>query len=144
MPERSEPAWVRFPPSAYDIVACWYPDRGGLASEPKLRPCLVTVVLRDEESSSFACRVAYGTTSLKIIHRQHLDLIIQNAVDLDQIGLARATRFDLDNTAVLPWTSEFFGCWTGYQTPRIGALTETYIKEYAFLMMRRHSAAPDT
>jgi hypothetical protein len=70
-------------------------------------------------------------------------LIIQNVTDLTQIGLARATRFDLDTTITLPWTNEFFSCWTGYRTPRIGALTEAYIKEYAFLIMRRYSAKPE-
>lgn len=141
MPE-SEPAWTRSRPAAYDIVTCWFPEAGKPAQDPKLRPCLVTAVLRDEESGRFACRLVYGTTSLKIVHRQHLDLIIQNTVDLDQVGLARATRFDLDNTAVLPWASEFFGRWAGYATPRIGALTETYIRDYAFLMMKRRSVKP--
>jgi hypothetical protein len=84
-----------------------------------------------------------GTTTLKILQRGRIDLIVQKASDLRQMGLARATRFDLDKTAVLPWTSAFFGHWSGHQTPRIGALTEPYIKEYAFLMMRRQSAGRD-
>jgi hypothetical protein len=69
-----------------------------------------------------------------------LDLIIQNAADLNQFGLVRATRFDLDNIArALPWTAEFFGCCTGYRTPVIGSLTKDYIKTYAYLMMSRGS-----
>ena len=89
---------------------------------------------------TFACRIAYGTTYLKYVQRRYLDLIIQDPADLDQIGLAHPTRFDLDSIALLPWASEFFAVWRGYRTPRIGALTEKHIREYAFLMLRRDSA----
>ncbi|WP_210212413.1 hypothetical protein [Mesorhizobium sp. M8A.F.Ca.ET.021.01.1.1] len=55
-----------------------------------------------------------------------------------------ATRFDLDpkNVAVLPWTEEYFGCWTGYQHPKIGALSEDYIKTYAYIMALREANKP--
>lgn len=75
--------------------------------------------------------------------RQHLDVIVQNATDMDQFGLYYATRFDLDNTAVLPWERTFFGCWSGYETPVIGNLTEPYIKDYAYKMMVRLSRIPN-
>ncbi len=139
----SEPSWTRAPPAAYDIVACWYPETGGTAgaSNAKLRPCLITSVLSDpDEPNLFFCRVAYGTNTLKIVQRQRLDLIVQVPADVREVGLAKATRFDLNNVAILPWTNEFFGCWSGYFTPRIGALSEHYIRDYAFLMMRRNSA----
>jgi hypothetical protein len=55
------------------------------------------------------------------------------------MGLASPTRFDLDHVATLPWNEEFFGGWSGHQTPTIGSLTEEYIREYAFLMMKRLS-----
>ena len=71
------------------------------------------------------------------MERQHLDLIIQNAAHLRQLGLYSASRFDLDLVGTLPWTEEFFGCWTDYNSPVISALTETYIKEYGYQMMRR-------
>lgn len=135
--------WTRVPPAAYDIVTCWYPETGGVQrqnAEKKLRPALVTNVLRDEGNQLYFCRVAYGTKNLKIIHRQHLDLIVQNAEHLVQMGLPLATRFDLDNIIELPWAVEFFGCWSGRSHPRIGSLTQDYIKEYAFLMIRRRSA----
>lgn len=105
----------------------------------KPRPTLVLTVLEDEKSGMFACEVAFGTKNLKLMQRQHLDLIIQNAAHLRQFGLYRATRFDLDQKVILPWTSEFFGCWDGYSTPVIGALTEDYLRDYAFLMLRRQS-----
>lgn len=95
--------------------------------------------MQGKKTGMYACRVAYGTKTLKIVARQHLDLIIQNAVDMAEIGLPCATRFDLDTLLTLPWTREFFGCWKGYRTPVIGALTDTYIRNYAYFMMKRRS-----
>jgi hypothetical protein len=94
------------------------------------------------DDGSFACRVAYGTKHLRVIHRMSKDVIIQNSDDIAVMGLYRATRFDLDEMIDLPWSSEFFGCWTGYSTPILGALTEHYIRDYAYLMMKRLSASP--
>jgi hypothetical protein len=95
--------------------------------------------MRKTGTDEIACRVAFGTTTLKTLTRLGRDLIIQNALDLDLVGLPCATRFDLDSMATLPWKATFFGCWRGYRTPIIGALTEELVKEYAYLMMRRHS-----
>src|SRR5438128_147580 len=121
-------AWTSSPPSAYDLVACWYPEEGSDPG-PKLRPCLVLQVLQGVSSKTYACRVAFGTKELKIIKRQAVDLIIQHAAHVKQMGLARPTRFDLDCVATLPWNEQFFGCWKGYKSPVIGALTEEYIRE---------------
>jgi hypothetical protein len=96
------------------------------------------------ETKQYACEVAFGTKNLKLMARQHLDLIIQNAEHLRQLGLYRATRFDLDNIITLPWDDEYFGCWGGHSSPVLSSLTELYVKEYAYLMMRRSSAANDT
>lgn len=138
MTDRVEPRWLSTPPSRFDIVTCLYPEDTDYTPGRKLRPTLVVQVLRDtRESGSFACEVAFGTSSLKILQRQHLDVIIQNASHLTECGLPRATRFDLDNKARLPWNQSFFGCWPGYRTPIIGSLTESYFKDYAFLMMKR-------
>lgn len=133
------PDWLSQPPAAFDIVAAYYPETRP-KGELMLRPCLVLDVLRSKKGGDFACRVAFGTKNLKF-HRRHVDLIIQNAADLNTIGLPMATRFDLDqkNLIILPWTEEFFGCWRGYSHPRIGKLTEAYVKEYAYLMMMRLS-----
>ena len=99
----------------------------------KLRPALVLNIFRDRITQATFCEVAYGTTNLKFPQRGHLDLIIQNAADLNLIGLHRATRFDLDkaNVAILPWSAEFFDCWPGFPSPYIGTLTEEYLKELA-------------
>lgn len=135
----NEPAWTNVPPQMFDIVATYFPEHTN-PDEPgqKLRPALVVKVLRGKKTGGYYCNVAYGTKHLKIVQRGHLDLIIQNAANLYQMGLVRATRFDLDNIAIeLPWTSEFFGCWTGHHTPVIGTLIEVYIQQYAYRMMRR-------
>jgi len=141
MPADKPALWRGYVPAAYDIVTCRYPlselpDRPG----PKLRPCLVTAVLRRPADDMIACRVAFGTTSLRITQSVGRDLIIQDAADLSLMGLASPTRFDLGRLAVLPWSLQFFDCWTGYESPRLGTLLEAYIKEYAYCMMRRGSA----
>src|SRR6266481_9718593 len=129
-------AWTLSPPSAYDIVTAYYPE-GPPDPGPKLRPTLCLTVLQGKETGAYACKVAYGTKELKIIKRSAVDLIIQHTTHVKQMGLARPTRFDLDCVATLPWNEEFFGCWSAHQSPIIGSLTEDYIREYAFLMMKR-------
>ena len=123
-------------PNAFDIVSCLYPSMNDTL--PKLRPALVLNQFKDKKSGNFYCDVAFGTSSLKLKNRQHVDLIIQKSSDLNMIGLPRATRFDLDKTCILPWHDDFFKCWRGYPSPLIGSLTETYVKEYAYCMMVRH------
>lgn len=130
--------WVDQPPAAYDIVTARFPETKPKA-ELRLRPCLVCQVLRESSSGAIACRVAFGTKHLKIIRRAHLDIIVQNANDLSSFGLPMATRFDLDSIIALPWTPEYFGCWSHRSHPKIGTLTEVYIRDYAFKMLLRGS-----
>jgi hypothetical protein len=61
----------------------------------------------------FACKIAYGTKTLKFPERQGWDLIVQEPLDLVAFNLPVATRFDLDHILILPWRPDFFGCWTG-------------------------------
>lgn len=121
-------------------MAGYYPETKPKA-ELRLRPCLVLDVLKGATSGKLAVRVAYGTKNLKFVQRKRIDLIIQHHAHLREIGLPRATRFVLDPEAVivLPWSTEYFGCWDGYPDPIIGRLTEDYIKEYAYCMMMRHN-----
>jgi hypothetical protein len=83
--------------------------------------------------------MAYGTSELKLTRRAAVDLIVQKSSDVVQFGLRNPTRFDLDCLAVLPWHPVFFGCWAGYSTPKIGSLNEEFVKEYAYLMLKRQS-----
>lgn len=132
----SQPSWVSTPPAAFDIVSCYYPETEPQPDgEFKLRPTLVLKVFQSDDG--YACEVAFGTKNLKIPKRQGWDLIVQNAGDMNQFGLYHATRFDLDNIEMLVWTPEFFGCWKHRTHPKLGSLTFEYIREYAYLMMRR-------
>lgn len=143
MASPTPPKWLTQPPTAFDLVTARFPESNP-KGELRLRPCLVLNVLRGKTDGAIACRLAYGTKNLKFIQRKTLDIIVQNHDDLDSMGLSMATRFDLDskNVAVLPWTEEYFGCWTGYQHPKIGALSEDYIKTYAYIMALREANKP--
>lgn len=133
------PAWVNQPPAAYDIVTAFYPESKPRPGVKLLRPCLVTQVRKNNETHAYACAVVFGTKHLKIMRRQYLDIIVQNHEDITAFGLGMATRFDLDSPVLLPWTSQFFGCWRGKRSPVIGSLTADYVKDYAFKMLRRGS-----
>ena len=143
---RSEaPGWLSEPPSAFDIVTAYFPETNP-KGELRLRPCLVLEVMRGRSSGAIACKLAFGTKRLKFVQRRNLDLIIQNAGDLQEVGLPMATRFDLDadNLAILPWAESHFGCWSGRRHPRIGSLTEKYVKDYAYIMALRHANERET
>lgn len=128
-------------PPAYAIAACYFPLRTQPEEPgPKLRPCLITHVYQAKDKAAYAVRVCFGTTNLKIVQRQHLDLIIQHYGDIAQLGLNAATRFDLDLTAILPWTPKYFGCPPFGASPIVGELTESYIKDFAFKTLTRRSA----
>lgn len=135
------PKWVAQRPSAFDIVAGYFPETKP-KGELRLRPCLILDVLQGKESEKIACRIAYGTKNLRLFQRRHLDLIIQNAADLEELRLPVATRFvlDPDQIEIMPWTERFFGCWSGYEHPKISALSEKYAKEYAYIMMQRRGS----
>jgi hypothetical protein len=67
-------------------------------------------------------RVAYGTKSLDKETRGQIDLIVESEAELDECGLAIATRFDLEETAVIPWEPPDCDCWHGRYSPVLGAL----------------------
>jgi hypothetical protein len=133
------PAWVNKPPGAYDIVTAYFPETNPRPGETRLRPCLVTQVQQNRETESYACAVVFGTKQLKLTRRGHLDIIIQNHEDIIAFGLGMATRFDLDSPVRLPWSTQFFGCWSGRRSPVIGHLTIEYVRDYAFKMLKRGS-----
>jgi hypothetical protein len=99
-------------------------------------------VFRDNKSGGWFCEVAYGTKKLKLTHPAfHLDLVIQNAADLRIIGLACATRFNLEKSQILmlPWNEQHFACWTGYASPKIGSLTQPYVQDFTYRMAIRQA-----
>jgi hypothetical protein len=96
-------------------------------------------VFQNDETGAYACEIAYGTKSIKLHQRGGLDIIISNSSDIDEMGLHVATRFDLDpeNRIVLEWCEPNFKAWSGYLSPKLGALTLEYQKDYAWLMAKR-------
>lgn len=135
----SQPNWINSPPSLFDIVTGYYPEENPKGDGPSLRPCLITQVLENKKTGSYACKIAYGTKNLKTWARKDKDIIVQNSSDLDRMGLPVATRFviDEDMMMILPWSPPHFDCWAGKLNPKLGQLLLEYQKEYAFIMMKR-------
>jgi hypothetical protein len=121
MAQTAKPGWVSRPPRAGDVVTCLYPN------DPKgrLRPCLVLEVLVGSESG-YAVRLAYGTKNLDKVARRKIDIIIESQSDIDACGVAIATRFDLENTAVIPWEPPDCDCWHGEYSPKLGSLPKNH------------------
>jgi hypothetical protein len=109
-------------PAPYEIVWCRFPDDlNDPEPSPKPRPGLVrSVAILDDGTGEV--EVAYGTTNLKLNTRP-FDLIISKASEMNACGLYRATRFDLETTAWLPWDTEWFEILPDYFSPVIGKLT---------------------
>jgi hypothetical protein len=91
----------------------------------------------DSTSKRSAIKVSYGTTNLKWLMRGRVDLIIQNAAELAEIGLPMATRFDLDESNVLPWCAEFFCIPRGRSSIIVGHLNKTASQRLERILMRR-------
>lgn len=125
--------WSYFPlhtiPRPLDIVWCRFPLQEMTTKPgPKSRPGLVRCVLLNREHTKAAVEVCYGTSQLKK-DRFPLDLFIENAAQLNLLGLPQATRFELDRTLQLPWASEFFGPRDGTKSPIIGRLTQDEVSQ---------------
>lgn len=133
--------WTYFPlvtlPRALDIVWCRFPLNEAMSKPgPKSRPALVRSVFLNRAHTWARVEVTYGTSNTKNDTRL-LDLIIQNATDLAEMGLPQATRFDLDRTVILPWSAEFFEPRAGYETPIIGHLNHSAVAQLEALKVLR-------
>lgn len=118
--------WTYFPvstlPAAYEIVWCRFPDHTDLTNpSPKARPALVRTASHDGDGHG-EVQAVYGTTKLKL-HTRRNDFFITNLSEMDACGLHRATRFDLDTCAWVPWADEWFETLPSYTSPIIGHLT---------------------
>lgn len=128
-------------PKALEILWCYFPvDENPGKPGPRHRPCLVRRVAMDPDTMRGLVEVAYGTTKLKRGERP-LDLRIVNFEDLAEIGLPSATRFDLDRTLELPWTTEYFGPHPKYPTIYIGKLNARVRLRLETLRRRRANRA---
>lgn len=114
-------------PAPYDVVWCRFPDDASLGDPgPKPRPALVKNVATTHDGVG-EVNLVYGTTNLKMASRRH-DFFVTNSAEMDACGLYRATRFDLDNIAWIPWANEWFEILPGYTSPIIGHLSQHGIK----------------
>ena len=131
-------------PRLHDIVWCRFPEDEPFEPGPKVRPALVRGVKLDSTTNRGAVKVSYGTTKLKWPRRSRLDLIIQNAAVLAEIGLPMATRFDLDETNTLPWCAEFFCIPRGRHSIIVGHLNDSARRRLEKILQRRGIILPPT
>ncbi|MCC6946308.1 MAG: hypothetical protein IT539_00940 [Bradyrhizobiaceae bacterium] len=112
-------------PKPLTLVWCWFPtDEAPKKRGPKCRPVLVRRSYMHSVTSQGWLEVAYGTRSLNLGEKKRWHFVIQNAEDLDEIGLPHATRFVLNRTVHLPWTPEFFSVPPSYKEVAIGPLNK--------------------
>jgi hypothetical protein len=74
-------------------------------------PVVIREIEKNEPLGRAIVHVTYGTSNLKKLRRELLDLIIDDPNEMQIAGLRKPTRFDLnDNLNKLPilWTWEFF------------------------------------
>ncbi len=120
---------VNTAPRVYDIVLCRFPFVEDPDTPPSHHrsPCLVKAVRLHSSRRAAFVTVAVGTSNLKTERRSDIDLIIHNASDMHEMGLAVSTRFDLDRIFDLPWARQWFPIPNGRMTPKLGSLNQTYI-----------------
>lgn len=115
---------------AGDILWCRFP--GDISPRPKPRPALIVAVF-DDEAPQFAVAVAYGTSQRTTqLHRG--EFVIQrarNPAAYHVAGLSYDTKFDLRQTAVLPYDGEWFSVPPGAphgQKPTLGTLHPSLVR----------------
>lgn len=124
-------------PKPLDIVWCRFPtSENPNAPGPKSRPGLVRAIRLNKDQTKALVEITYGTTKLKGRERP-LDLHVQNLRCIEESGLERATRFDLDLTIWLPWSKEYFAPPPGYKHPAIGHLDATSRMQLEALKVNR-------
>ena len=111
-------------PTAGDIVWCHFPDY--IHPHPKPRPALVLVVYNDNAPPFEVC-VAYGTSQrVTNLHGGESAILRdRNPAAYAAAGLSYDTNFDLKQTAILPYTIEWFTVPPGApngQNPKLGIL----------------------
>jgi hypothetical protein len=126
-------------PAPYDIVWCRFPEHVDLGEPgPKPRPAIVLNVAADAEAGESEVQLVYGTGKLKFAKRPR-DFFVTNVAEMDACGLSKATRFDLDNIAWIPWEVHWFDILPGYASPVIGHLSHHATKLLQMEMGRRQA-----
>ena len=126
-------------PRRYDIAWCRFPLDGKDEPGIKLRPVLVRATKRDTQSGRSAVVVSYGTSNLKLGRRDRVDLVIQNATQLNRLHLPMATRFDLDIMSIAPWCSEFFAVPPHAFSIVTGSLDDEQVARFKSKLRRREA-----
>ena len=111
-------------PTAGEIVWCHFPDSVNL--RPKPRPALILSVF-DGDQPQFHVSIAYGTSqrTTTLFRGEFSILRARNPVAYKAAGLSYDTKFDLKQTFVLPYTTEWFSVPPTAphgQTPKLGTL----------------------
>lgn len=133
-------------PAPYDIVWCRFPEHDDLGNPgPKARPGIVlNVAVHDAGEDGLGegeVQVVYGTTKLKLRERRS-DFFVANMAEMDICGLNKATRFDLDAIAWIPWAEEWFDTLPTYDSPVIGRLSQHATKLLQIQLSYRRRSEP--
>lgn len=122
---------MRWPePTAGDIVWCHFPDN--IHPRPKPRPALVLVVY-DDDAPEFSVSVAYGTSQRTTsLHRGEFAILrVRSPAAYAAAGLSHDTKFDLRQTVVLPYTTDWFSVPPAAphgQVPKLGTLHPSVVR----------------
>lgn len=128
-------------PAPYDIVWCRFPEHVDLGEPgPKPRPAIVLNVAVDAEAGEGDVQLVYGTGTLKLGRRPR-DFFVTNVAEMDACGLSKATRFDLDSIAWIPWADAWFDVLPSYASPIIGHLSSHATKLLQMELGRRQAQA---
>lgn len=94
-------------PTAGEIVWCHFPDN--VNPRPKPRPALILNVF-DEDAPAFSVEVAYGTSQrTTTLHRGEFSILRErNPAAYTAAGLSYDTKFNLRQTVVLPFNTDWF------------------------------------
>lgn len=94
-------------PTAGEIVWCHFPDN--VNPRPKARPALILNVF-DDDAPEFSVEVAYGTSQrTTTLHRGEFTILRdRNPAAYASAGLSYDTKFNLRQSVVLPFNSEWF------------------------------------
>ncbi|WP_027474946.1 hypothetical protein [Curvibacter gracilis] len=111
-------------PAAGELVWCHFPDN--IHPRPKPRPALVLAVFDDDEPE-FHIQVAYGTSQRTTVLYQGEFAILKSKhpAAYQAAGLSYDTKFDLNNTLVLPYNTVWFSVPPAAphgQNPKLGTL----------------------
>jgi hypothetical protein len=127
-------------PIAGEIVWCHFPDC--VNPRPKPRPALILAVY-DDDAPEFSVEVVYGTSRRTTeLHRGEFSILRdRNPAAYQAAGLSFDSKFDLKQTVVLPYSTEWFSVPPAAphgQVPKLGTLHPSLVRavEAAFRAAR--------